>query len=189
MIFAWWQRARAESGAATRLYQAALRQSREAAFYTDLGIPDSTDSHFDLTALHLVLVIDRLGREGSDGRRLGRKLVAAMCRGMEHDLRENGAGDIGVVKQVQMMVKAFNGRAHVYREALGSHEIVALAQALARNVYRDPSAVQVAVPLAQYVIATRDHLARVSLEDFQTKSISFLSPVTVLNEERLVGNA
>jgi hypothetical protein len=46
------------------LYGAIVAQSRRAAFYIGYGVPDTIEGRFDLTVLHVVLLLARLDRGG-----------------------------------------------------------------------------------------------------------------------------
>ncbi|MEX2642075.1 MAG: ubiquinol-cytochrome C chaperone family protein [Acetobacterales bacterium] len=122
--------------AADRLYAAAVAQARQPGFYRDLGVPDTVDGRFELIALHVFLLVDRLQRDGEPGRETAQALFDAMFSDMDCCLREMGVGDLGVGKKVKFMAQGFNGRCIAYAEALrrpGNDE--AMHVALRRNVF------------------------------------------------------
>ncbi len=182
MIFQWLKHKSLRRQAAEGLYQAALRQSRCPDFYTQLGVPDTTDGHFNLLCLHIALFIDRLNEGGRDGRAQGQALFDAMFRRMELDLREMGVGDLGVPKHMKRMMKAFNGRAHAYRNAMISGDDAALCDAIARNVYHlDGAQGENAdvVAMAGYVRTMRQMLQSSTMDDCISAKLSFpaITPV------------
>ena len=57
-----------------RLYEAAVRQARDPAFYTRLGVADRIDARFELYTLHVLLLVMRLRDEGPQGAEIGQDL-------------------------------------------------------------------------------------------------------------------
>ncbi len=119
---------------ADRLYGRAVEQARHPAFYRDCGVPDTLDGRFDMIALHAILVLRRLRRQGAEGGKLGQALFDVMMDDMDRSLREMGVGDLGVGRRVKAMARAFYGRAASYEAALAGHDR-ALADALRRNLF------------------------------------------------------
>lgn len=162
--------------AANRLYQRALQASRQAAFYTHMGIPDTLDGRFDLAALHVCLLMDRLPGE------MTQPLFDAMFRAIDTDLREQGV-DMSVRKYILKMMKAFNGRIHGYRTALMSGDIAALETALTRNVWRmDAGRPDGVAGLAAYTVAARAMLAAQPLETLMQGEAAFPVPAGISAE-------
>lgn len=126
-------RRRRSSVEALALYNAAVAQARQVAFYRSLGVPDSIDGRFDLVALHVWLLLRRLKGEPT-AERLAQDLVEVFFADMDVSLREIGAADIGVGRRVKRMIEGFHGRAAAYDAALAAGGS-ALEEALARNLY------------------------------------------------------
>ncbi len=118
------------------LYGAAVKAARDPCFYGDLGVPDTLDGRFDLVALFAALVIERLRTAPAPGPDLAQAVFDAMFSDMDVTLRELGVGDLSVGKKVRAMWEAFHGRALSYGPALQAGDEAALADALARNVWR-----------------------------------------------------
>lgn len=116
------------------LYGRAVAQARDPAFYRDCGVPDTLDGRFETIALHAILVLRRLRREGEEGGALGQALFDAMMDDMDRSLREMGVGDLGVGRRVKAMARAFYGRARAYEAALDAGD-GALGDALRRNLF------------------------------------------------------
>jgi cytochrome b pre-mRNA-processing protein 3 len=138
------------------LYGAIVAQARSPAFYTSYGVPDTLEGRFDLIVLHLVLLLDRLGRTGDAGRSLGQGLFDEFCRDLDANLREMGVGDLAVPKKMQGFAEAFYGRQAAYLAALAA-DGGDFEKALARNIFRvgdDRGAVR----LARYGRAARQGL-------------------------------
>ncbi len=138
MIATWLKRRKSIKTAAAGLYQAAVAQSRDPRFYTDLGVSDTMDGRFDLVALHVFIIMQRLSHLGRDGRALSQALFDHMFTNMDLTLREVGVGDMSVPKHMKRMMRAFNGRAHSYHAAINDNDQQSLELAVVRNIYRTP---------------------------------------------------
>jgi cytochrome b pre-mRNA-processing protein 3 len=136
MIGAWLRRRKSIKLAAAGLYQAAVTQSRDPKFYTDLGVEDTLDGRFDLITLHAFLVMQRLVEIGSEGKAVSQSMFDQMFKHMDMGLRETGVGDMGIPKHMKRMMRAFNGRVNIYYEAIKSNDRASLEDAVARNIYR-----------------------------------------------------
>jgi cytochrome b pre-mRNA-processing protein 3 len=131
------------------VYAKAVAAARRPAFYADLGVPDTVDGRFDMIALHAFLVLRALRAEPAAP--FAQAFFDSMFDDMDRNLREMGAGDLGVGRRVKIMAKAFYGRIAAYDQGLASDE-AALGDALRRNLYRKatPTDAQVAA-LCGYV--------------------------------------
>jgi cytochrome b pre-mRNA-processing protein 3 len=128
---------------AGKLYAGVVAAARRPAFYADLGVPDTVDGRFDLIALHAFLVLRRLRAEPAAD--LAQAFFDTMFDDMDRNLREMGAGDLGVGRRIKAMAKAFYGRIAAYDRGLAGDDRM-LGEALRRNLYRkgEPTAGQVA---------------------------------------------
>jgi cytochrome b pre-mRNA-processing protein 3 len=127
------------------LYGAIVAQARSVAFYADYRVPDTVEGRFDLIVLHLVLLLNRFGRQAESARGLGQELLGqellgqelfdAFCRDLDANLREMGVGDLAVPKRMQAFAEAFYGRQAAYRAALDASDQRAFEKALARNIF------------------------------------------------------
>jgi cytochrome b pre-mRNA-processing protein 3 len=139
------------------LYGAIVAQARSVTFYGDYRVPDTVEGRFDLIVLHLVLLLNRLGRRAEAGRDfgqallsqalLGQELFDAFCRDLDANLREMGVGDLAVPKRMQAFAEAFYGRQAAYLAALDAADERVFEKALARNIFpagNDAGAAQLA---------------------------------------------
>ena len=121
------------------LYGAIVAQARSLAFYADYQVPDTVEGRFDLIVLHLVLLLNRLGRRAEAsrglGQELGQELFDAFCRDLDANLREMGVGDLAVPKRMQAFAEAFYGRQAAYLAALDAADQRVFEKALARNIF------------------------------------------------------
>lgn len=118
------------------LYGAAVAAARQPVFYRDLGVPDTLDGRFDLVGLHVFLVIRRLTALPPPGPDVAQAVFDAMFSDMDFNLREMGVSDLVVGRRVKAMWEALHGRSTAYEAAIAQADEPALAEALARNVWR-----------------------------------------------------
>lgn len=145
------------------LYAAVVDQARAPALYLDLGAPDTVEGRFELYSLHVVLLLDRLKRQGERAAETAQALFDAYVGALDHALRELGVGDLSVGKKMRKLGEAFYGRVKAYEAAFAAlpdeGELRAL---LSRTVYEGLEDRSEA--LAAYVIAQRNALAAQPLE-------------------------
>ncbi|MGZ9100269.1 MAG: ubiquinol-cytochrome C chaperone family protein [Brevundimonas sp.] len=145
------------------LYERAVRQARDPAFYTTLGVADRIDARFELYTLHVLLLVMRLRDEGDRGADAGQDLFNTYVSALDHALRELGVGDVSVGKKMRKLGEALYGRMTAYEGPLRDGDAPALAGGLARNVYESEAAATGAA-LATYALASRERLAAQSFD-------------------------
>lgn len=122
--------------AAQRLYDHLVSGARHPLFYTEYEVPDTVEGRFEMVALHVFAVMNRLKAEGvnrGSARDLSQALFDRMFKNMDEALREAGVGDLSVPKKMKFMMAAMNGRCHAYEAALGTD--LKVEQAIRRNLY------------------------------------------------------
>lgn len=139
-------------------YVALVSASRQPFFYAQAGVADTIDGRFDVIALHVFLLTQRLKHTAPE---FARALWEAFFSDMDRSLREMGASDTGIGKRIKKMVQAFYGRMEHYEKTFGDEE--AFKEALIRNLYRgaDVSAEQI----AQVVGYMQRNAAHVAAQD------------------------
>jgi cytochrome b pre-mRNA-processing protein 3 len=140
------------------LYELAVRQARQPAFYTRLGVADRIDARFELYTLHVLLLVMRLRDEGERGADAGQALFNTYVSALDHALRELGVGDISVGKKMRKLGEAMYGRMTAYEGPLRDGDAGTLAEGLARNVFESSEPTDGAA-LAAYTLASRSRLA------------------------------
>jgi cytochrome b pre-mRNA-processing protein 3 len=139
---------------ASEVYAVLVARAREPVFYVTLSVPDTLDGRFDLLALHAFLVLEALRGEAV----LAEALVAAVFRGFEDALRDQGAGDVGMVNGLKRIADAFYGRLKAYGDAVDEEVLLAV---LIRNLYRGEAGHEAhAQALVRYVAAIRARLTQ-----------------------------
>ncbi|HJM61855.1 MAG TPA: ubiquinol-cytochrome C chaperone family protein [Alphaproteobacteria bacterium] len=173
-LAALWRRDRALSGKVDALYGALVAQSRRSEFYAKLGVPDSVDGRFDMIILHLSLLLRRLRGEDEA---LAQALLDITFDDMDRNLREMGAGDLGVGRRVKVMARAYFGRFKTYDTALEMGDGEALAEALARNV-KPADGLAAARHIADYVVRVEASLAGQTVAALASSKICFPKVLT-----------
>ncbi len=166
-----------EKVAADKIYRQVVSQARRPDFYLSGGVPDSLDGRFELIALHVFLVLDRLKQDHPLGSALGQALHDVFFADMDHSLREMGAGDLGVGKRVKKMAQGFYGRVAAYETGLAG-DGPGLEAALRRNLYGTLAQVDPAIldAMTAYPGAQRECLRAQAMEEFLAGKLEFLPP-------------
>lgn len=168
-------RYRAQAHAA---YTSIVEQARAPDFFLDLEVPDSLDGRFEMIAVHMFLVLNRLKAERAATEEFAQALFDAMFADLDRGLREMGASDMGVGKRVKEMATGFYGRIAAYEKGLEGDDRI-LSEALTRNLYGTVQPSERAVAgMARYVRSQARNLARQPVEAFLADAIQF-SAVTV----------
>lgn len=159
MLFDRLFRPRPAHEAGLTLYARAVDQARSPALYTDLGVPDTAEGRFEAYTLHVMLILDRLRREGAAVAEVSQALFDAYVKALDHALREMGVGDLSVGRKMRRLGEAFYGRGKSYDAAFAALPDKAPLEALLiRTVYADRDAGRAPV-LAGYILAQRAVLA------------------------------
>jgi cytochrome b pre-mRNA-processing protein 3 len=161
-----------------QLYTEAVRAARAPYFYAELGVPDTLDGRFDLVGLYACLVIRRLRALPPKGPRVAQAVFDAMFSDMDINLREMGVSDMAIAKKVRAMWEAFHGRATAYEAPLAAYDPAALAEPLARNLWRGEPAPGAAA-IARIAVAQMQALERIPPADMLAGRISFAAPQTL----------
>jgi cytochrome b pre-mRNA-processing protein 3 len=162
------------------LYTEAVRAARDPFFFAELGVPDTLDGRFDMVGLYVCLLIERLHREETLGRDLAQAVFDAMFLDMDGTLREMGVGDMSISKRVKAMWEAFHGRSQAYAAPLETADRAALANAIARNVWRgDTPALGADEILADTALRQFQHLKTQNLQQLLSGRVEFLPSTTV----------
>ncbi|MEB3416783.1 ubiquinol-cytochrome C chaperone family protein [Alteriqipengyuania sp. WL0013] len=115
------------------LWHRVVEISREAQWYRDLGVEDSTAGRFDMITMVLICVLLRMEAEAgleSETTLLTELFVADM----DGQLREAGIGDMVVGKHVGRLMSTLGGRWGALRDAFAADDDDELVEAIRRNV-------------------------------------------------------
>lgn len=125
----------ARQEAANSLYLETVNQARTPALFSELGVPDTPEGRFETIALHVAMVVRRLGREGRPGHLLAQEMFDLMFDDMDRSLREMGIGDMSVGKYVKRLARNFYARLAAIDEGLSEGRRDVLTEMLTSNVY------------------------------------------------------
>lgn len=155
------------------LYHAIVRQARQAIFYERYGVKDNEDGRFDMLALHLSLVLIALRTlSNHKGKGIALQLTEKFISDMDDNLREMGAGDLGVARRVKFMAGALNGRLLAYQEALQGEITGKLREVLIKNLYRGAD-IEPSPHLINYVNNTLESLKTLPLDRLLKGNLDF----------------
>ena len=168
-------RRRRERDAAGRLYAAAVGAARRPVLYTAYGVPDTLQGRFEMIALHLFALINRLMHEPGDDRELARLVAESFVADMDGAFREMGVSDLAVPKRMKVLYRSFAGRVGAYRAALAEGE-AALAAAVARNVFPDGAEGNAALALARHLRRTVAAMRQADISALRRGEAAFPPP-------------
>ncbi len=153
---------------AKSLYPLVVARAREPVFYESYAVPDTFTGRFDMISLHAGLLVTRAKGDSPDGQRLAQALFDEMFLKMDMSCRQAGIGDLGVPKHMKRMMKAFQGRALHYEQAVAEGRD-SVKDALRRNLYGtvDAPSGPVLDTMADYVAAYHQALKNQTLESIQ----------------------
>jgi cytochrome b pre-mRNA-processing protein 3 len=140
-----------------RLQDQIVARAREKVFFRVFSVLDTMDGRFDLLVLHACLALERLNAAAMGD--VAQALTDEIFVSFDEALREQGTGDMGMGRRMKAMAGAFHGRLKAYSDA---HDAAALADALARNIFRGQNVD--ASALARYALAARAALASCAVE-------------------------
>lgn len=154
---------------ATDLYGNVVTQARNPVFYAEMGIPDTLEGRYEMVAMHLALVLERLRTEGEAGIALSRETIETFIADMDGSMRELGVGDLTVPKKVKSAAAGLYARADAFRQGLlkdaGSPGGGALDAAIARYTFGAEAGDDRAAGFAAYYRAASAALARLDTAD------------------------
>jgi cytochrome b pre-mRNA-processing protein 3 len=129
-MLTWLKSSRDRRQVARSLYGSSVTAARAPAFFAQWGVPDTLQGRFEMIALHVALVLRRLGAEGGPGRRLGIALTEAFVVDLDDGMRELTFGDLAVPREIKRATAALFDRHTAYLAALAAASDMSLAEAL-----------------------------------------------------------
>ncbi len=162
------------------MYTRSVEAARDPLYFERLDVPDTLDGRFDLVGLFAALLIRRLRNFAAPGPALAQSVFDAMFADMDFNLRELGVGDLSVAKRMRAMWEAFHGRALAYEAPIAGGDAVALAAALARNVWRGAAPDGAAEALARAALAQDRLLAEQTIGALAKGHVIFLRAADAL---------
>lgn len=172
---------------AHKLFSKIIDQSRLPVFYTDYSVEDSLDGRFDLMALHMSLIINKLDQKLDEPKvsDLKRLLQEAMFDNLDLTLREIGVGDLGVGKKVKVMAEAFYGRIKTYQGILDQNDKARMSEAIHRNLFRQREMPGMAVEnVTDYYFRQWQNINEQDLSDIMMGNCKLIDPYEEVGDEQ-----
>lgn len=166
---------------AVDLYGMVVAAARQPAFYGSGRVSDTPEGRFELIAMHLFLLAERLTREKPAGEELARSLIEAFVLDMDDCMREMGVGDLTVPKRVKRAAAVFYERSGAYRNALASQPELAseradpLDELIASVLQATPQPSAFSSEIAAYMRANHTAFMRAAYADVAAGNIPFAS--------------
>lgn len=166
-----WLKTRSEDRCkAKELYGAIVTAARQPVFYSGCGVEDTPEGRYEMIALHLFLVLDRLKGAGPQADRIAQRVMEAFVTDMDDSMREMGVGDLSVGKKVKRSAAGLYERFRAYREAMKASP-AAVAEQIADFV---PGVVDSAA-IARYVTASAQDLKAIDPDYVLSGKVHFSS--------------
>lgn len=122
---------------AHNLYQKIISFSRNKIFYTKFSVPDTIDGRFDVLTLLIILIVYRLSFISKNGSKISQFLFDLMFQDLDYSLRELGAGDAAVTKNMRKFISSYMGRQKVYINTLKKNDYKNLEISIQNNIFRN----------------------------------------------------
>ena len=150
--------ARPGTDEAYEIYAMIAEAARQPELYQRFDIADTFDGRFDTLTMVAVVVARRLKDIGEEGYALSQSVTDVMFADMDLSLHEIGVSENKVSKKVKTIATAYMGRMQAYVDALDADDEAALADALARNLYRENGTDPLANGLVAFMMAESERL-------------------------------
>ena len=150
-MLSWLKSGRERRQVARSLYGSSVTAARAATFYAEWGVPDTLAGRFEMVALHVALLLNRLASVSPADRRLGVALTEAFVIDLDDSMRELTFGDLAVPREIKRATAALFDRHGAYLAALAGSSDISLSDALkAQLAYLGPAPLN-SCRLADYV--------------------------------------
>lgn len=168
-----WLKTRTEDRCKAReLYGAVVTAARQPAFYSGCGVEDTPEGRYEMIAVHLYLVLERLHGAGSEADRIAQRVVETFVTDMDDSMREMGVGDLSVGKKVKRSAAGLYQRFSAYRAATAQSS-ESLADRLREFVPGVAGHPRGAPAIAAYMAASSARLAAQDLTELFGGTASF----------------
>ncbi len=156
------------------LYQKTITISRDKIFYTKFLVPDTIDGRFDILTLLVVIVVYRLSLIKENGSKISQLLFDLLFQDLDYSLRELGAGDAAVTKNMRKFISSYMGRQKVYINAFENNNYKDLETSLINNVFRNTKIKrQISSLFTKRIMSTLENLCSASDEDILSGKFGF----------------
>jgi cytochrome b pre-mRNA-processing protein 3 len=168
-----WLKTRSEDRCkAKELYGVIVTGARQPAFYAECGVEDTPEGRYEMIALHLFLVIERLKGAGPQADRVAQRVMETFVTDMDDSMREMGVGDLSVGKKVKRSAAGLYERFRAYRGALAQP-----GDALADEIAAFVPGVRDGRAIAGYVMQQARELKRLETDAVLSGQVHFAQPL------------
>lgn len=123
-----------------------------------MGAPDTPEGRFELLSAHIILLTEALANAGATA--AAQEVFDLFLSDLDGALREMAVGDLAVPGRMKRLGRAYFGRALAYRAAFTAFPDEGPLQALAARTVLAGAPQSDPAPLACYLAACRESLAR-----------------------------
>eukprot|EP00045_Choanoeca_perplexa_P003532 m.31742 g.31742 ORF g.31742 m.31742 type:complete len:261 (+) comp12097_c0_seq3:104-886(+) len=147
------------------LYMTCAEVAMHPQLYRVCQLPDTFQSWFLVTQLHLYMMMVRLKSEGSEGKYVYKQMVVFFWDDVDHRMKSLGDVDRSMVQEsTRELFSMFHGLLFAYDEGLEGDDTV-LAAALWRNLFHDSKTDLNVEDLASMVAYVRREMAALDMVD------------------------
>ncbi len=173
---------------AAKVYRQIADQSRSPVFYRGWGVADTINGRFEMLALLLFAVVNRLVKADKPDERFAQLVMEAFVADMDRNYREIGISDVRVGKKIKAMYGLFGARLAHYDLVLAEAATAEngsskqnFADAIDAHVFAmarqdGEAATSSAARLADYILSVIDVLAKTGLAAIRVGDIRFPEP-------------
>ena len=153
---------------AHNLYGSIVALSRSPILYTELGVPDTLETRFEILVMHMFIFINRMQGSGEDEQELAQEIVDLFFADMDTTSREAGVGDLAVPKRMRKLAAVFQERMTQYNQAINTSNREAITREFKQNIYHGNESVgRHAAGLSEYVWTLKSELAQMPTNELQ----------------------
>ncbi len=158
------------------LYGAVVAQSRNPAFYTIFGVPDTVAGRFALLCLHMFLLTRRFALDvDRRASALSQDVFDCFTVDLDRALREMGVGDTSVPKRKRRMIHGYYGQIDDFADSLERGETAVLEQKIADRFFQAKPDAR-AARLARYIQASDSRLRQTPFAGLAAGEVSWPMP-------------
>lgn len=163
-----------ETNIAFKIYQKIMNFSRDKIFYTKFLVPDTIDGRFDTLTLLVVIIVYRLSLVKENGSTISQLLFDMLFQDLDYSLREMGAGDAAVTKNMRKFVSSYMGRQKVYINAFKDNNFKKLEISIINNIFRNTKVnKQVSSLFTKKILDIHETLSSISDDDILRGNFDF----------------
>ncbi|KAI9144212.1 ubiquinol-cytochrome C chaperone-domain-containing protein [Paraphysoderma sedebokerense] len=147
-------------------------------------LPDTFQTWFSLSLVHIWLLMVRLRAEGPVGKEYIQGVVDHFFRDMEDRLWAMGIKQQSIIsRSLKEFLSMFYGGVLAFDEGLGSENDIVLGAAVWRNLFAMNSDMEEVSVVVEYMRRELQHLDQISAEDLLSGKVNFSGEIADVNGE------